>query len=104
MMQHDGRFGDRRLLSEETVRLATNSVSKYSKYYALHWVVFADNVFGHGGFQGTFAWVDKAHDLIGLYLTQSQRLGNDTLVPQGDPIRPYTPQDFKKLVESAIVK
>ncbi|ESY79550.1 hypothetical protein X740_16735 [Mesorhizobium sp. LNHC221B00] len=89
-MLHGGRFGDRRLLSEETIRLATGP-SPVSKEYGLQWEVFGDNVFGHGGFQGTLAWVDRAHDLIGLYLTQSQQTGNAT--------RP----EFKKLVESAIV-
>ncbi|MER8556873.1 serine hydrolase domain-containing protein [Mesorhizobium sp. M0965] len=91
MMLHGGRFGDRRLLSEETIRLAT-SPSPVSKEYGLQWEVFGDHVFGHGGFQGTLSWVDRAHDLIGLYLTQSQQTGN------------ATPPEFKKLVESAIVK
>ncbi|MBB4232967.1 serine hydrolase domain-containing protein [Rhizobium mongolense] len=86
-----GRFGERRLLSEETVRLAT-SPGLVSKEYGLQWQVFGDNVFGHGGFQGTLSWVDKANDLIGLYLTQSESTGNAT--------RP----EFKKLVERAIVK
>ncbi|MFB9984678.1 serine hydrolase domain-containing protein [Mesorhizobium kowhaii] len=88
---HGGRFGDRLLLSEETIRLAT-SPDLVSKEYGLHWKVYGDNVFGHGGDQGTLSWVDKAHDLIGLYLTQSQRPGNTT--------RP----EFKKLVDNAIVK
>ncbi|UVK35744.1 beta-lactamase family protein (plasmid) [Mesorhizobium sp. AR10] len=89
-MLHRGRFGDRRLLLGETVRLAT-SPSPVSKEYGFQWEVFGENVFGHGGFQGTLSWVDKAHDLIVLYLTQSESTGNAT--------RP----EFKKLVESAIV-
>ncbi|WP_189406930.1 serine hydrolase domain-containing protein [Mesorhizobium sp. M1A.F.Ca.ET.072.01.1.1] len=90
-MLHGGRLANRRLLSEETVRLATNP-SSLCKEYGLQWEIFGDKVFGHGGFQGTLSWVDKAHDLIGLYLTQSEQTGNAT--------RP----EFKRLVERAIVK
>ncbi|MER8543308.1 beta-lactamase family protein [Mesorhizobium sp. M1334] len=90
-MLHSGRFGDRRLLSEDSVELAT-SPGVVSKEYGLQWQTFGDCVFGHGGFQGTLSWVDKANDVIGLYLTQSERTGNATL------------PEFKKLVESTIVK
>ncbi|MBB4277653.1 serine hydrolase domain-containing protein [Rhizobium mongolense] len=90
-MLDGGRFGDFRLLSEETVELAT-SPSVMSKEYGLHWQTFGNDVFGHGGFQGTLSWADKSNDLIGLYLSQSETTGNAT--------RP----EFKKLVESAIVK
>ncbi|MBB5538756.1 serine hydrolase domain-containing protein [Rhizobium giardinii] len=90
-MLDGGRFGDCRLLSEEAVELATGP-SAMSNEYGLHWQAFGDGVFGHGGHQGTLSWVDKENDLIGLYLTQSESTGNAT--------RP----EFKKLVESAIVK
>jgi len=90
-MLHGGRFGNRRLLSEESVRLATSPTPE-SKEYGLHWTIFGDKVFGHGGAQGTLAWADKAHDLIGVYMTQSHYTGNTTR------------HEFRKLVDTAIVK
>jgi CubicO group peptidase (beta-lactamase class C family) len=101
MALHDGRFCDRRFLSEESLRIAT-SPSSLEKYYGLCWEVPADTIFGHAGIYGTYAWVDREHDLVGLYLTQSTTPGNDTL-GRTDANLLWNPE-FKKLVEKAILR
>lgn len=111
MMLRGGRFGDRRFLAEETVRLATRphadyvytpaEAAKSQSFYGLHWQVFTDKyraiesplrsgIFGHAGSDGTYAWTDPSRDLIGIYLTQSR--GSNTS------------REFMRLVQAAIVE
>ncbi len=88
-MKNGGRLGEVRLLEEETVARATSpradgvfppdSLETMETVYGLHWTAFTDRAapvspgsFGHGGSDGTYAWVDPALDLIAVYLTQSR--------------------------------
>ena len=111
MMLKGGRLGDHRLLSEETVRLATRphadyvstpaEAAKSASQYGLHWSVYTDKyrpidpplsagIFGHAGSDGTYAWADPSRDLIGVYLTQSR--GSNTS------------REFMRMVQAAVVK
>jgi CubicO group peptidase (beta-lactamase class C family) len=111
MMLHDGEFQGTRLLHPETVRLAlephsravytSSDLMSMTRLYGLHWYVWTDRFgvnpwpmspgsFGHGGAEGTFAWVDPARGLVCLYLTQTN--GTDT--------RPTVP----RLVYGAIIE
>lgn len=92
-MLHGGVFGGVRLLDAATVALAIEPHASYvyseeerratSRFYGLHWAVETDRfaphpgpmsprAFGHGGSDGTYAWVDPNHDLVVLYFTQSR--------------------------------
>jgi CubicO group peptidase (beta-lactamase class C family) len=109
MMLGGGEFRGRRLLSPESVRLATSPQSDYvyppeqaarrRTFYGLHWIVHTDKygpveppltagLFSHSGSDGTQAWADPASGLIGVYLTQSRGNG--------------TGGEFMKLVQAAI--
>ena len=76
-----GEYGDKRLLSEESVALATspqteptgkkNGQGERKNYYGYGWAVREDGIFSHGGSEGTFAWVDPNRGVVGLVLTQS---------------------------------
>lgn len=109
MMLGGGEFRGRRLLSPESVRLATSPHSDYvytpedaakrRSFYGLHWIVYTDKyspvepplsagLFGHSGSDGTLAWTDPASGLIGVYLTQSRGNG--------------TGREFMRLVQAAI--
>ena len=109
MMLGGGEFGGRRLLSRESVRLATSphadSVytpeerAKRNTFYGLHWVAHTDKyrpvepplapgMFSHGGSDGTLAWADPSSGVIGVYLTQSRGNG--------------TGGEFMRLVQAAI--
>lgn len=85
-MKNGGRLGEVRLLEEETVERATRphadgvfEPDTPEAIYGLHWTVFTERAapesrgaFGHGGSDGTYAWVDPKRDLIAVYLTQSR--------------------------------
>ena len=87
----DGRAGDRRLISTEAVTRAlepANEIGFYPSgfdrlqaYYGQQWMVYAEPVegapgkwvvFGHGGSDGTHAWVWPELDLMVLFFTQSR--------------------------------
>jgi len=95
-MRRGGERRGVRLLEAETVRLATRPHSDYVyspgeredvySYYGLHWFVTITDydpanwndkahMFGHGGGWGTTAWVDRLHDLVFVYFTQSRDSG-----------------------------
>ncbi|MBZ0111581.1 MAG: beta-lactamase family protein [Thermoanaerobaculia bacterium] len=86
-----GHVGSRQLLTASAVERAltpTRRLEDYPRnfrdlnaYYAEQWMVFADPdeseeprrvVFGHGGSDGTHAWVWPAEDLMVLFFTQSR--------------------------------
>lgn len=81
MFLNGGTYDGRRLLKPETVRLATephtralysrDERKKHASFYGFGWHVGADGVYSHGGSDGTFAWVDPRHELIGILFTQS---------------------------------
>ena len=86
-----GRYGDARILSEESVTAATwgDIASGTGTAYGLGWQVAAAGAYSHGGSDGTMAWVDPARELIGMVLTQS---------PGGvNPLR-----EFRELVNRAV--
>ena len=68
-----GRYGDVRILSEESVASATRGdvASGARTAYGLGWQVAGDGAYSHSGSDGTMAWVDPARELIGMVLTQS---------------------------------
>lgn len=77
----EGRFGSTRLLSAAAVRAATaahtrelfaaDERAKQKSLYGYGWQVFPDGRYGHGGADGTFAWVDPSRELIAIAFTQS---------------------------------
>lgn len=78
--QQGGRLGDVRLLSEETVKLATNKHQDRpgGMYdYGLHWGIGLEGLpydaISHGGSRGTIAYLDRENDLMVLYFTQTRR-------------------------------
>lgn len=109
MMLNGGEFGGRRLLTPESVRLATSPHADYvytpeerakrQTFYGLHWVAhtdkyakmeppLTDGIFTHGGSDGTLAWADPSTGVVGVYLTQSRGNG--------------TGSEFMRLVHAAI--
>ncbi len=81
MFLNQGEYGGKRLLSADSVALATspqtdptgkdNGSRNGKKYYGYGWAVSEDGTFSHGGSEGTFAWVDPDRGVVGLVLTQS---------------------------------
>jgi CubicO group peptidase (beta-lactamase class C family) len=67
-----GELGGARLLSEESVATATRSQTGIAgAAYGYGWTTAEDGSFGHGGSDGTWAWVDPAREIVGLVFTQS---------------------------------
>ena len=68
-----GRYGDVRILLEESVAAATRGdvASGSNTAYGLGWQVADDGSYSHSGSDGTMAWVDPAREVIGMVLTQS---------------------------------
>lgn len=77
----EGQVGSTRLLSAAAVRSATaahtralfgpDALPKQKSFYGYGWQVFPDGRYGHGGSDGTFAWVDPRRELIAIAFTQS---------------------------------
>lgn len=71
---NDGAHGSVRLLEAETARLMTDRhTPDGGTAYGFGWNLLEDGGFGHGGSDGTFAWVDRARDVIGIVFTQTPR-------------------------------
>ena len=106
-----GSFGAVRLLSPESVALATQPHSAYvfppdrrakmDQFYGFNWFVYSDKfraaeppfsagIFFHGGSEGTLAWADPKHNLIIIYAAQSRFTD--------------TPREFVRHVYGALVK
>ena len=76
-----GRLGQARVLKPESVAEATRvqTAAVYSseerkqrtRFYGLGWSVRRTGVYGHGGSEGTYAYVDPRHELVVLVFTQS---------------------------------
>jgi CubicO group peptidase (beta-lactamase class C family)/dienelactone hydrolase len=81
MFLDEGRVGGTRLLSSAAVRTATAAhtrtlfapaaAANQKSFYGLGWQVFPDGRYGHGGADGTFAWVDPQRELVAIAFTQS---------------------------------
>lgn len=101
MWLNGGVYGDRRILSEETVRLFTTSKSPTCRRGLGFDKPNPDDpdksptceeadpsVYGHLGFTGTVFWVDPAHDLIFIFLTNRINPTRETPVFNKSEIRP----------------
>ncbi len=79
-----GRAGPRRVLTEASVKMAVSPQSPAvasrpaserggaeRTRHGFGFVVRSDGVFGHGGSDGTDAWIDPARRVIGITFTQS---------------------------------
>lgn len=96
-----GKYDGKRILKNRTVCLATTphtqslhseeELKKITSFYGFGWTVDIDGGYAHGGSDGTFAWVDPDHDIIGIVFTQS---------PGGKNPR----AEFRKLVTLAITR
>lgn len=73
-----GIYDGRRILTEESVRTMTSPKSHIggegdaASYYGYGWRL-ADGAYGHGGSDGTNAWIDPEREIIGLVFTQTPR-------------------------------
>jgi CubicO group peptidase (beta-lactamase class C family) len=82
MFLNGGIYNRKRILKEETVKLMTSpqTASIYTLkererrtgFYGYGWNVSKDEVFSHGGSDGTAAWVDPEKRLIVLVFTQTR--------------------------------
>ena len=94
MVCNGGVYGGVRILSAESIRKATSPLVKVGgagdagRSYGLGWMVEPGGSYGHGGSDGTMAWIDPARELFGLVFTQSPGGKNPTA-------------EFKRLVAEA---
>ncbi len=76
-----GVYGEARILEPESVELMTSpkihiaGEGDEASYYGYGWRL-ADGTFGHGGSDGTNAWLDPDREIIGLVFTQTPRGDN----------------------------
>lgn len=81
MFLNGGTYGDARILSPESVELMTSpkihiaGEGDDASYYGYGWRL-ADDTYGHGGSDGTNAWLDPERGIIGLVFTQTPRGDN----------------------------
>ena len=94
MLLNKGRYGNKQILQSDSVTEMTNSQAEHCEAainYGLGWTVSErGSTFSHSGSDGTYVWVDRNRDLIGMLLTQC----NGTKPPRSE---------FRMLVESACV-
>lgn len=113
MLLNGGRYGDRRILSSETVRLFITDKSPTCRRGLGFDKPDTDNpdksptceeasssVFGHLGFTGTAFWVDPDEKLIFVFLTNRVNPTRDTPVFNKSSIQP----ELMRLVYDSIVK
>jgi CubicO group peptidase (beta-lactamase class C family) len=98
MFLNGGTYGRVRLLQPETVQTMTTPAfsavgaeEASGGSYGYGWRLTQDGIYSHGGSDGTFAWVDPTHRIIGLVFTQT---------PRG----PNPRNKFRELVEAAILE
>ena len=90
MFLNGGVYDGTRILRQETVRLMTTSKIGTSGGggYGYGWST-RDGTYGHGGSDGTDAWIDPEREIIGLVFTQT---------PRGRP----SLSDFRRLINRSI--
>ncbi len=73
MFLNGGEYGGVRILKEETVKRMTSPQfpTGPGASYGYGWAVAEDGTYSHSGSDGTFAWVDPGHDMVGLVFTQT---------------------------------
>lgn len=89
MFLNGGELSGKRLLSPESVQAATTPKPPGAPAYGFGWGVPAKGLFSHGGSDGTFAWVDKEREIIGIVFTQN---------PGGAIPR----EQFRRVVEASV--
>ena len=73
-----GTYDGQRILSEESVDAMTspkihiNGEGEAASYYGYGWRI-SDGTYGHGGSDGTDAWIDPEREIVGLVFTQTPR-------------------------------
>ena len=74
MFLNGGIYNGVRILEPETVELMTSLKIQVSGGggYGYGWRI-TDGIYGHGGSDGTNAWVDPERGIIGLVFTQTPR-------------------------------
>ncbi|WP_423925055.1 serine hydrolase domain-containing protein [Candidatus Palauibacter sp.] len=83
MFLNGGTYDGVRILDPESVEMMTSpkihiaGEGEDASYYGYGWRL-ADGTFGHGGSDGTNAWLDPEREIIGLVFTQTPR-GNNPL-------------------------
>ncbi|WP_420463258.1 serine hydrolase domain-containing protein [Candidatus Palauibacter sp.] len=81
MFLNGGVYDGARILDPESVEMMTSpkihiaGEGEDASYYAYGWRL-ADGTFGHGGSDGTNAWLDPEREIIGLVFTQTPRGDN----------------------------
>ncbi|WP_419161489.1 serine hydrolase domain-containing protein [Candidatus Palauibacter sp.] len=81
MFLNGGVYDGSRILDPESVEMMTSpkihiaGEGEDASYYAYGWRL-ADGTFGHGGSDGTNAWLDPEREIIGLVFTQTPRGDN----------------------------
>ena len=76
MFLNGGIYDGTRILSPESVALMTSpkihiaGEDEDASFYGYGWRV-ADGTFGHGGSDGTSAWLDPEREIIGIVFTQT---------------------------------
>lgn len=78
MFLNGGEYGGTRILSEQSVALATSPKVRVNPnsdgpptYYGYGWSVAEDGSYSHGGSDGTYAYVDPSLKLVVLVFTQT---------------------------------
>src|SRR5690606_29228746 len=68
-----GSYGATTILEPESVKtLSTRHTPEGGPSYAYGWEI-RDGQFGHGGSDGTVAWVDTTRGIVAMVLTQTPR-------------------------------
>ena len=81
MFLNGGAYDGVQILAPESVEMMTSpkihiaGEGEDASYYAYGWRL-ADGTFGHGGSDGTNAWLDPEREIIGLVFTQTPRGDN----------------------------
>lgn len=72
MFLNGGIYDGARILEAETVELMTSPKDGTGGGYGYGWSI-GDGRYGHGGSDGTNAWIDPEREIIGLVFTQTPR-------------------------------
>ena len=69
MFLNKGMVGDRRLLSEQSIHLATIKEAA-TKHYGFAWEIYPNGAYSHGGALHTYMGVDPQSGIVRVFLTQ----------------------------------
>lgn len=71
MFLNGGSYDGQQILNSQSVAVATVDQTQILQNYGFGWFILPDGNFGHGGSDGTYAWLDPSRELFGLVFTQS---------------------------------